>query len=208
MRIVAISDTHGLHDHIAVPDGDVLVHAGDVTRHGELDELPALNDWFASLPHPHKLLIAGNHDWCFEELPEGCRQLLTHVTYLQDEAVTIAGVTFYGSPWTPWFHSWAFNLHRGRPIRQKWLQIPHGTDVLITHGPPLGILDQTLEGKAVGCEYLREIVGLLTPKLHIFGHIHEGAGIVEADGTAFVNASTLTRRYMPTNPPIVIDYPV
>ena len=205
MRIVAIADSHGLHDRLVVPDGDVLIHAGDVTRHGELEELPGLNAWFGALPHRHKLLIAGNHDWCFQQLPEGCRQLLTAVTYLQDEAVTIEGVRFYGSPWTPLFFDWAFNLPRGRALRARWLQIPRTTDVLITHGPPQGIADRTAQGEHAGCADLREIVEQLAPSLHIFGHIHEGAGIVAGARTTFVNASVVDQRYAPVNPPAVLD---
>jgi Icc-related predicted phosphoesterase len=205
MRLVAISDTHGLHGSLSIPDGDVLVHAGDLTRHGELDELLELNDFFAALPHRHKVVVAGNHDWCFQQLPEGCRELLSSVIYLQDEAVTIDGVRFYGSPWQPRFFDWAFNLPRGPRLRAKWLQIPRDTDVLITHGPPQGIGDRTLEGDQAGCADLREIVERIRPRLHIFGHIHEGAGAATLGRTTFVNASSVDRRYRPVHAPVVLD---
>jgi Icc-related predicted phosphoesterase len=205
MRVVAISDTHGLHRALSIPDGDVLVHAGDLTRRGELHELAELNDFFAALPHRHKVVIAGNHDFCLEEQPERCRELLRDVIYLQDEAVTIAGVRFYGSPWQPWFFDWAFNLPRGPQLHARWLQIPHDTDVLITHGPPHGIGDRTLAGKHAGCEDLREIVGRVAPRLHLFGHIHEGAGVSTIGRTTFVNASSLDLSYKPVNMPVVLD---
>jgi predicted phosphohydrolase len=172
-----MSDTHGLHEALIVPDGDVLVHAGDVTLHGTMEELIAFNEYLGTLPHRHKLVIAGNHDWCFEKRPEVCARLLTNATYLQDTAITIAGVKFYGSPWQPWFYDWAFNLQRGPQIREKWLLIPRDTDVLITHGPPYGHGDLTSRHERAGCEDLLEIVEQIEPQAHICGHIHEAAGV-------------------------------
>jgi Icc-related predicted phosphoesterase len=100
---------------------------------------------------------------------------------------------------------WAFNLQRGPALREKWALIPEGTDVLITHGPPFGILDWTARGERVGCEDLLEAVRRVKPRLHVFGHIHEGYGEHEQDGTRFVNASICTEAYQPTNAPIVVD---
>jgi len=206
MRIICISDTHGLHDQVTgIPEGDVLVHAGDITNLGELDQVRSFNDWIGRLPHVHKLVIAGNHDFCFENEPEACEPLLTHCTYLRDNAVDIDGVRFYGSPWQPWFGDWAFNLKRGPEIRQKWDLITPKTDVLITHGPPLGHGDMTSGGEAAGCKDLLEVIVERGITTHIFGHIHEGYGITETDQTRFVNASTCTLAYAPSNPPIVID---
>src|SRR3954451_8476125 len=123
MRIIAISDTHGLHNAISIPDGDVLVHAGDLTCDGEIGEVVVFNEFLSTLPHPHKVVIAGNHDWCFQQTPEVCAELLTNAVYLQDSAIIIDGVKFYGSPWQPWLYDWAFNLPRGPKIREKWLLI-------------------------------------------------------------------------------------
>jgi Icc-related predicted phosphoesterase len=206
MRIIAISDTHALHESMAVPDGDVLVHAGDLTRRGELEAVVALNDYLGRLPHRHKIVIAGNHDFCFEREPEQCARLLTNAVYLQDAALTIDGVRFYGSPWQPWFYDWAFNLQRGPQIREKWLLIPRDTDVLITHGPPYGHGDLTSRNERAGCEDLLEIVEQIGPRVHIFGHIHEGAGVTRNERTTFVNASICDLGYRPVNPPIVFDY--
>ncbi|HMQ30512.1 MAG TPA: metallophosphoesterase [Chloroflexaceae bacterium] len=101
LRIVALSDTHGLHRHVQVPPGDILVRAGDLIRHGDRDELVDLNAWLGELPHHHKIIVVGNHDWCFEEDAEACVALLPNAVYLQDAAVAVEGITFYGSPWTP-----------------------------------------------------------------------------------------------------------
>ena len=189
-----------------VPDGDLLVHAGDVSRAGELPEIEAFTAWFAAQPHRHKILIAGNHDFLFEREPERARRLVRGATYLLDEAVVIEGIRIWGSPWQPWFFDWAFNLQRGEEIREKWDRIPGDTDLLVTHGPPAGHGDVTAHGDAAGCADLLEAVRRVRPRLHVYGHIHEGYGITEADGTTFVNASNCDLGYEPVNPPIVLDW--
>ncbi len=206
MRLVCLSDTHGRHD-VHVPDGDVLVHAGDLTGSGSLAEIAKAHAWLADLPHAHKVVIAGNHDHGFQRTPGEARALMTGVTYLEDEGVAIEGVRFYGSPWQPWFFDWAFNLQRGPDLAAVWARIPDDTDVLVTHGPPRGILDRIHSGLEVGCDDLRAAVARVRPTVHVFGHIHEAYGELERDGTRFVNASTCTLRYEPTQPPIVVDLP-
>ena len=206
MSIVVVSDTHNMHDRIEIPDGDVLVHGGDCLGHGTLEELDALDRFLGKLPHRHKILIAGNHDWCFERDPEAARRLVKNAIYLEDESVELDGTKFYGSPWQPWFFDWAFNLERGEPLRKVWAKIPEDTDVLITHGPPHGILDRTTRGELVGCEELLERVDVVKPKLHLFGHIHEGYGKEQRGETLFVNASTCDVHYDPVNAPVEISF--
>jgi hypothetical protein len=118
--------------------------------------------------------------------------------------VTIEGITFWGSPWQPWFFDWAFNLRRGPAIAANWSLIPDATDVLVTHGPPMGILD-AIGTEHVGCLDLDKRVTQLRPKVHIFGHIHEGSGEQERDGTHYVNASICDAQYLPLNPARTID---
>lgn len=103
MRCVAISDTHTLHWDLIIPEADVLVHAGDALGRGTLEELQDFNYWLNTLPHKHKIVIAGNHDWCFEREKERAKSLLNAAVYLQDEGTEIEGVYFYGSPWQPAF---------------------------------------------------------------------------------------------------------
>jgi len=205
IKIVCISDTHSLHRDLSIPDGDILIHAGDLTRYGSFEDLYDFNKYLGSLPHSHKIVIAGNHDFCFESEPQTCAALLTNCTYLQDQAVTIHGIKFYGSPWQPWFYNWAFNLHRGAEIKEKWDLIPQDTDVLITHGPPYGRGDKTFYNELVGCQDLLLAVKRIRPKLHVFGHIHEGAGISGTTHTTFINASSCNLQYKPVNPPVVYD---
>lgn len=205
LRIVALSDTHGYHWEVEVPPGDILIHAGDITRHGQEDELPEINDWLGSLPHRHKLVIAGNHDWCFQRRADTSAALLSNATYLQDAAVTIEGLTFYGSPWTPQFFDWAFTLPRGEPLAAKWAQIPADTDVLITHGPPRHHGDYTFNNEWAGCADLLAAITHIQPRYHIFGHIHEGAGVTSNEVTTFINASVINVSYEPVNSPVVFE---
>ncbi|MEQ1503619.1 MAG: metallophosphatase domain-containing protein [Myxococcota bacterium] len=204
MRVVCLSDVHSRFAGLVVPDGDLLVVAGDLTRRGTREEIGAFDDWLATLPHPHKVVIAGNHDFGFERDP-AARTWITAGTYLQDEGCRVGGLSVWGSPWQPRFFDWAFNLDRGAPLEAVWAKIPVGTDLLVTHGPPHGILDQCFDGRSVGDEALRDAVLRIRPRLHVFGHIHEAYGQRELDGIRFVNASTCSLAYVPDQAPIVID---
>lgn len=212
-RIVCISDTHSCNEQITVPEGDILIHSGDATITGTVDEVKQFNSWFSSLTHKRKIFIAGNHDWLFEKDNERARMLLDRsITYLQDSSTEIEGLKIYGSPWQPRFFDWAFNLNRGYEMAEKWKLIPNDIDILITHGPPNGILDLVPRkgwDENAGCEELRkkveEIAALGRLKLHVFGHIHCGYGVHEEFGVKFVNASNCDERYFPTQAPIVVD---
>lgn len=189
MRIVAFSDTEGQHGGLAVPDGDILVFAGDMSMHGSSRAIGAFNGWLGTLPHRDKIVICGNHDMLFERNLGVGRLLMSNCRYLQDEAAEIGGMKFWGSPWQPWFHDWAFNLPRGERLAEKWALIPDDTEILVTHSPPYGIGDDTGSGHA-GCEDLRRRVEQLKNlKLHIFGHIHESPGIFKDGGVVFANVS-------------------
>lgn len=207
MKVVCISDTHSKHQRVKVPNGDLLIHAGDVSRRGTPEEIRQFNEWIGTLPHPHKVIIAGNHDFLFENEPEFAESLITNATYLNDSGVTIEGIRIWGSPISPEFHDWAFNRKRGEEIRKYWEMIPSNTDILITHGPPKGILDRTVLGSRVGCVDLAEIVAQIRPKYHIFGHIHEAQGVKEIDGTTYINASMLNLLYMASHKAVVFDIP-
>ncbi len=213
MRVVFISDTHNFHEKIAVPGGDLLIHSGDATTFGTPEQIEHFNAWFAGLPHSRKIFVAGNHDRLFETDNDRARALLDDsIDYLQDSFVVIGGMKIYGSPWQPRFFDWAFNLQRGAEMAAKWRLIPDDVEILITHGPPNGILDKVPRPfgyENAGCEALRERVDELLPngrlKLHVFGHIHCGYGTKTSGGVRFVNASACTEVYKPTQAPIVFD---
>lgn len=200
MRIVAVADTHTFEADLgAIPDGDVFVHAGDLLRGGELAELRGVAEWIRSLPHRHKVIIAGNHDWCFAREREAARRLLGEsVVYLEDSGVEIDGLRFWGSPWQPAFNDWAFNLPRGRAIAERWALIPEATDVLITHGPPQGHGDRGPTPGRLGCADLMERVLAVQPCLHLFGHIHQDGGVTHHEGVCFANVTTWECERAPT----------
>lgn len=210
MRIVFISDTHTLVHRLVVPDGDVLVHCGDFTGNGSLQQVADFDSWLAKQPHEHKIVIAGNHDIAFEEAPESARLLLRTPLYLQDSVARIDGVTFYGSPWTPFFNNWAFNFPQDfraghLAAEETWAKIPDGVDVLVTHGPPYGILDDAPSGGSVGCDELLDAVERVKPRIHSYGHIHECYGTLVRGETLFVNACSCDGAYRPVNAPVVVD---
>jgi predicted phosphohydrolase len=191
MRIVAVADTHTFQDDLRViPAGDVFIHAGDLCRGGRLDELRTVAAWLRALPHRHKLVIAGNHDWCFVREPQAALEILGEgAVYLQDSPAVIAGVRFWGSPWQPEFNDWAFNLPRGEALASRWALIPPGTQVLVTHGPPYGIGDWSGDPVRQGCEKLRAAFHRVRPWLHLFGHIHQDGGFWQEDGICFANVT-------------------
>ena len=154
MRLVITSDTHGRHDLIKdLPDGDVFVHAGDFMNSGlHPEEILSFNRWLAKQPIEQRLVCGGNHDRLFQLSRLTARDLLSDATYLENTGVTIGGISFWGSPYTPEFLNWAFMYRRGAEAKRIWAQIPTGLDVLMTHGPPYGILDQTAPGgEHLGC---------------------------------------------------------
>ena len=207
-RIVCLSDTHGSHDHVEVPAGDILIVAGDFCNRGTLVEVRSFNFWLGSLPHKHKIVVAGNHDWPFERSRLEARKSLSNARYLEDDEIAVAGLSIYGSPWQPEFCGWAFNLPRdGWELRRKWEHIPEDLDILVTHGPPKDILDMGgYHGpNHVGCADLAEVVHLRKPRLHVFGHIHTGHGQTTIGDTIFCNVSVVDEHYDVRWPATVVD---
>lgn len=204
MQLTLISDTHYQHDQLTLIGGDLLIHAGDVCNRGTESEVLQFLEWFAKQNYTHKIFIAGNHDWFFEQESEDYIQKIIpkEIIYLNDSGVCINGINIWGSPVQPTFFDWAFNRDRGAAIDKHWQIIPNNTDILITHGPAFGILDQTQDGSHVGCDDLLIKINEIKPKLHAFGHIHEAHGIREIDGTTFVNASVLDINYRNRNLPV------
>jgi len=214
MKIVCISDTHNFHDRLEVPEGDMLIHAGDFTLAGSLSEVIDFNDWLGTLSHKHKIIIAGNHDRCLGQNDTLGFKMITNGTYLQNSGIDIEGIKIWGSPLTPAFKGMrgglTFHADRdGRAIKRTWQGIPKKIDILITHGAPLGVLDYVVSGsdagKNVGDAVLAEKVKQRKPKYHIFGHIHEGYGTIEIGRTKFINCSVVNEMYNLINKPIVIN---
>ena len=213
MRVVAISDTHSFHGGLELPDGDVLVHAGDHSGRGTRRETEDFVAWLGDQPHRDKVFIAGNHDRFCEDEPTTVRRMAEKagVVYLQDDLIELYGRRIYGSPWTPEFMNWSFMKDR-EDLYGVWEKIPHNLDLLITHGPPYGHGDLALGGRVVGCLQLLTEVLVKNPRFHVFGHIHGGHGVTESSAlgegvcsTKFINAAICTEGYNPTQQPMVIS---
>jgi Icc-related predicted phosphoesterase len=209
IKCVCISDTHGQTPRVG--QGDVLIHAGDLTNKGEIEEIEKGLKWLSSLEADLKILVPGNHDWGFQLEPKKTREMCEHhgIVLLIDEELFYGGKLFYGSPWQPTFGKWAFNLDSPGPIKDKWDRIPHDLDVLITHGPAYGILDGTLWGREhVGCRELRAAILDTKPRVHVFGHTHMQNGVmsVSLGGYSYlaVNASLSDERYVCQNPSQIV----
>jgi Icc-related predicted phosphoesterase len=174
---------------------------------GHKHEITQFLEWFSNTEFEHKIFIAGNHDFGFEEQTDIAQEYKNlGITYLFDNDITIDGIKFYGSPWQPEFHNWAFNLPRGEELASKWEKIPDDVDILITHGPAYGILDYAPIGGHVGCEELYRKIAEVKPKIHVCGHIHDGYGQKTMGGIEFLNASVLNDRYEYAHKPIVVEY--
>lgn len=208
MKVVAISDTHGYHASLSLPDGDILIHSGDVSGRGDEYEIKDFLDWFSIQKHRYKVFIAGNHDFFFERADANkiASLIPDDVIYLNDSGINLEGLYIWGSPVTPWFFDWAFNRQRGAEINHHWELIPTDIDILVTHGPVHGILDLTADGLHVGCEMLKNKVEDIKPKVHICGHIHEAYGQIQTKDTLYINASVLDIRYRLAHDPLVINF--
>lgn len=198
MRFVFISDTHNAHQSLNVPAGDVLCHCGDMTISGSIAELEKFSAWFNSLPHKRKYVIAGNHDICCEKMKQASREILSPAVYLEDSWAIHDGVKIYGSPWTPKWGRWSF-MREPEDMLRVWQAVPESVDVLLTHGPPRGILDLATRNENAGCAALAQEIERIAPKVHAFGHIHEGYGSLAKNGTTFINCSIMDYNYEPTN---------
>lgn len=210
-RLVLISDTHTFTP--ALPDGDILLHAGDLTFRGTEDELVGAFEWLGAQMHSHVIAIPGNHDWDLQRRPDywvRYTRLVHQIHLLIDTAVTAGGFRVFGCPWSPWFCDWAFG-HRPDVARNYWSAegIPTdamSADIWLVHGPPKGLGDKCRDGN-VGCPSLLSAIDREMPRLVVGGHIHEGGGRMTLYGrTLVVNASVLDGEYkMKPEPIITLD---
>lgn len=215
MKLVAISDTHTRWSNLIIPECDVLISAGDYSFQGQPWIVKHFHAWLNEQSAKHIISVQGNHEVGVEKDFAMSKQLALQacprVHFLEEGEVIIDGVKFYGSAITPFFHDWAYNRMRGEEIRRHWDMIPRDTNVLITHGPPHGILDivnypNGTPKERVGCHDLKERINELNIDIHVFGHIHSSHGQHHEGGTSFYNASICDEMYCPTNPVTVIDY--
>lgn len=234
LRIVHISDTHGARGHskLTIPECDLLIFSGDLGGRTSPMEVVEFLLWFEKLPARKRIFIPGNHDICLDKkFVESRTEPLSRIVLsdyytkaleiikqypkvemLNDSGCEFEGLKIWGSPYTPSFNReyWAFNADRGEEIQKVWNKIPKDTDILITHGPPFGILDKVEikertawhENGHVGCKNLQETIKsrLNTLKIHCFGHIHDNYGVAlekvsNSRRVLFSNGAVLNNKY-------------
>lgn len=199
MKLVAISDTH-LYRPL-IPDGDILIHAGDICAYGSEGEFKSEILWLSRHKHKYKIYVPGNHDRWVERYEEEAWEFCAKVgiDMLVDTFAVIRDIRFYGCPHTPVFMNWAYMQDDNQRF-QHWAKPPM-TDVLITHGPPYGVFDSC--PLPAGCSYLKDAVQRIKPELHVIGHIHEGFGGTDCtNGIMTANVCVLDGHYQRVNTPI------
>jgi Icc-related predicted phosphoesterase len=192
MDIVILGDTHELHREVEVPAGDLLIFTGDFSMFSKsVAAIEDFNEWLGELPHRWKLAVPGNHEFFLEADPRR-RSLISNATVLIDESIWIDGLKIYGSPMTP-LYGGAFGKSSPSDRVRHWAGIPDDVDVLITHGPPHGILDLSpgQAERAGDRELMARVNDLPSLRLHCFGHVHGGYGRLEKDDVVFVNAALM-----------------
>jgi Icc-related predicted phosphoesterase len=198
MRILAFSDTHGMHNRLIIPkdiDIDMVIFAGDYSGASTYLETCGFVGWFDSLKYKYKILVPGNHDYDIE---------YTDCTYtFINVERQLGSFNMFGSPYTPEFQHWNY-MKKEDELFMMYDNAPSDIDILITHGPPFGILDN-LEGLNLGSRALRDYVDRVQPKIHIFGHIHGGFGHKKINNTDFYNVSICNEAYNPINPLTIIE---
>lgn len=243
MIIDCISDLHGYYPELE--GGDLLIVAGDLTARDTAIEHLEFVEWCRYLPYRKIVVIGGNHDNFIHKLKSkyfGMPVYHDHCEYICDsgtefeieedieEEHKFKGMISYkrknklkiwGSPWTKTFEGMnpnckAFTCETEEELAEKWKLIPDDIDILVTHGPPYGILDvvrrYNCTGKStenVGSFSLNSRLSDLSLKLHVFGHIHEAYGIKESNDKFYtwpnVNCSHVNEVYEPVNKPIRIE---
>ncbi|CDH57284.1 calcineurin-like phosphoesterase [Lichtheimia corymbifera JMRC:FSU:9682] len=214
-RFVCVSDTHGKTAfNFPIPDGDVFIHSGDVTKYSHEEEWSKSIAWIASLPHSVKIVTGGNHDFDLDDRfgnVTNKQEILASmeqagITYLEHELYqlpeALGGFKMFVSPYAPMHLGGAF---MPRDLTPYWEKIPQDTQILVTHTPPYGYHDRTSRGMHVGCKALLRKIEAIRPRVCIFGHIHEAHGWSQENGTLMINACICDRRYRASQRPIIFD---
>tara|TARA_R110000868_G_scaffold14414_2_gene67001 strand:- start:18021 stop:18698 length:678 start_codon:yes stop_codon:yes gene_type:complete len=209
MKIWHISDTHTYHNLLEIPnDIDVVIHSGDCSNprdaYQNKVEVENFIEWYSKINIPIKIFIPGNHDTSIEKgLANKNDFTCKDIIFLNNSDVIYKDIKFWGTPYTPSFGvGWAYNKQRHK-MHDLWQSVPEDVNVLISHGPPKGILDlsynQANELEFCGCNAMKKHVQNKQYDAVLFGHIHNcqdivNAGIMQLSGlkTVFSNGSVVT----------------
>ena len=218
MKVCAISDVHCKWSKVIIPDCDLLISAGDYSFLGEPHVVKDFHKWLNKQPAKHIISLQGNHEKGVEKNFELSKQVALEacprVHFIEEGLIEIEGTKIWLSAIQPFFCNWAYNRYPGQDIQKHWDRIPHGMDIIVTHGPCYGILDWVpefnipkgeMDVRHVGCPQLLKKVFEVKPKAHICGHIHESYGEVHQSGIHFINSSICNEDYKAVNAPIIFE---
>ena len=211
MIIDIISDLHGAKPNLE--GGDLLILAGDYTSSDSTAQWLCFREWLRDQKYIKKIMIGGNHDMAIFNGNFYFDDEWLGAAWLNDSGTEFEGLKIWGTPWTAWFDGinpkcTAWTMKKDKELAEKWALSPEDTDILITHSPPFGILDQAMHThnyQSVGSKSLLARVHKIRPRVHCFGHIHEAYGQYKADGVHFINASIMDVNYKPSNKPTRIE---
>lgn len=206
MKLTVISDTHGEQENLGTLSGDVLIHCGDMfNMFNEANEdFDRLDDWFGRQDFELIICTGGNHDFELQKRALYTDRPFRNAVFLEGASFEFRDVVFFGAPWVPDLYGQAF-FKDDHELADKWADIPENVDVLITHTPPLGVLDVSSSGMVLGCRHLSKAIERTQPKVHCFGHVHASSG-TQVDGrTTYINAALVNSRYQISRPPYEIE---
>ena len=204
IKIVVASDTHGIHRKLKIPKCNIFIYCGDagITSYQKLVDF---NNWLGTLDATYIIVVAGNHDAACELYGrDDCKLFFTNAIYLENESIEIEGIKIWGSPYSMIFNNWSF-MANDDYLSHIWDYIPDDTNIVITHGPAFGLLDQ-VGWQNEGSQSLRKRIDEIKPKYHISGHIHEAYGAYKREFTTQICASILDEYYQLKNEPVVFEY--
>lgn len=210
LKIVHISDSH-LQKLPELPEADLLIHTGDALNYGSFDDLIEFRKQLLDIHHQYDkiLFLPGNHDWVFQRTFDHAKDFLLedidNIEVMHEKFITYKGYKIYGTSFQPFFCDWAFNIRNPELLAQIYERIPEDTEILLTHCPPKNILDNCIWERVGSPELAHKLQSLPNLKLHCFGHIHAGQGMLLKGSTVFSNGAICDENYDPTNPPNIIQ---
>jgi Icc-related predicted phosphoesterase len=206
-RICCVSDTHGQHHDLNIEKCDIFIFSGDAEIISDI-YLNDFRQWLCSINATYKIITFGNHDeYCQKLGKEFLKEYFKkeNIIHLENESIVIEGIKIFGSPYSKLFLDWAY-MANDQELNDYWKHIENDTDIVITHGPAFGWLDQNFRHVHSGSESLKDRLLEIKPRYHITGHIHEERGWLDTKHTTIINASVLNDNYCLINEPIYFDY--
>ena len=208
MNTMFMSDTYGHHEAVLLPRGDMIIHAGDLTRNGTESEVRDFLQWFSHQNYKYRIFIAGMHDSLFEQEPGLARRLLpSNVIYLEESGVEVGGLKIWGSPFNTFNHGSAFSVSSSEEINGHWDKIPHDCDIVTSRTPAYGMLDEDESGEHIGSKDLLRRLVKVEPGYFVCGNVQGTHRHEYRYNINFINASLLNQEHKIVYKPVFLRNP-